>query len=116
MREERLPNTGVVVAGIATNVLDEHIHTFTAEAEALRKFPAQVAAIYISIDSRQRTDGIELFGHFHRADVASMPDRITGRKILDITFIPIAMGVGQEAYTFHSVAGSESESGANIVF
>jgi hypothetical protein len=45
-----------------------------------------------------------------------MPDRITGRKILDITFIPIAMGVGQEAYTFHSVAGSESESGANIVF
>lgn len=91
--EEGAANGGVVVAGVAANVLDEHVGSLDGEAVDLWVAQADVASVDIAMYGAEGAEGFELLGYLERTDVAGMPHLIALGKVPCVAFVPMAVGV-----------------------
>lgn len=102
-REEHAADAAVVMAGIAADVLHEHVGGFAAEAQHDGEEAAQVAAVAVAAHGTERAEGGEAFGHLERADVARVPYLVTLGEVLRVAVVPVSVRVGEQAYSFHPV-------------
>ena len=98
---ECAPYRGIVVARITANMLDEHVGTLDGEAVYLGVAQADVAPVDVAIHGTEGAEGFELLGYLERTNVARMPHLVALGKVPCVAFIPIAMGVGEEADALH---------------
>ena len=98
---ERGANAGVVVARIAADVLDEHVHVLALEAVQLAIHQPKVAAVAVAADGTQRPERSQPLGHLDGADVAGVPDFVAGLEIVQVFLVPIAVGVAEDADFLH---------------
>ena len=98
--EERSADRGVVVAGIAADVLDKHVDILALEAVQLTIHEPQVAAVAVAADGAERTEGGQTLGHLHSADIACMPYLVAGFEVMKVLLVPIAMGVADDSDSF----------------
>ena len=99
---ETASDAGVVVAGIAADVLHEHFDALALESVFLAEHVAEVATVDVAIDGTQRCNLLQPLGQFDRADVAGVPDFVTFAEVFLVTFVPESVGVGEESYALHS--------------
>jgi hypothetical protein len=93
MYKECASNRRVVVARIATYMLDEYISSFDTETVYLWVAQSDISSVDVSVDSTERAEGFKLFCHFKRTYVACVPHLITFCKMLYVAFVPVTMGV-----------------------
>ena len=99
--KERGAHAVVVVAGIAADMLDEHVDVLTLEAVQFPIHQPQVAAVAVATDGAQGPERRQPLGHLYGADVAGMPYLVAGLEIMQVFLVPVAMCVAQYAYLFH---------------
>jgi hypothetical protein len=80
---------------ITPYVLDEHIHFLTFKTIDLGIEMTDLIPVDIAIDSPQRLEGRQPACHLHVTDITSMPNLVAFTEVFLITFVPIAMGVGE---------------------
>ncbi len=97
----------VVMPGVASDVGEQDLGLFTAEAEELGEHATQLSAVAVAYDCSQGTKGSEAVGDLGGADVACVPYLIALCKVLYIAVIPIGVGVAEEADT-HGEWGERS--------
>lgn len=106
MRINLAADAGIVLAGIAPNVLHQHIHLLTLPPIGFRESDANIAAVYVAIHRTQWSDFCQSVSHFHGADVARVPNFIAVLEMLCIAFVPTAMRVRKQPYASHPAIGS----------
>ena len=100
--KELRADRGIVVAGIATYVLDEHIDILALKAIQLTIHQSQVAPIAIAAYCTERTEGSQFLGHLDTTYIACMPYLIAGFKVVQVLIVPIAVGIAQYAYLLNN--------------
>ena len=100
--KERRAYAEIIVAGIAPNMLDEHIHILHLESVQLTIHQSEVSPIAVAAYSPERTEGSEPLSHLNTADVTCMPDLIAGLKVVQILIVPIAVRIAQDANLLHN--------------
>ncbi len=96
LRRVDIETTGyaaVVVAWIATDVLDENFSLFTLKAQDARIEPQQIATIAIAANGAKGLETGQSLGQLHRADITRVPYFIALGKVLRIAVVPITVGV-----------------------
>ena len=82
---------------------DPDIHSFTVETEVFWVAYPDGVVINISMHSAQQFESLQAICHLKAPNIACMPHFIAFRKVLKNTFVQIAVGVGEQAYAFHSL-------------
>lgn len=108
MRINLATDAGIVFAGIAPNVLHQHIHLLTLPPIGLRESDTDIAAVDVAIHRTQWSDFCQSVSHFHDADVARVPNFIAVLEMLCIAFVPTAMRVRKQPYASHPATGSSA--------
>lgn len=93
--EKCASNRSIIMTRITPYVLDEHIHFLTFKTIDLRIEMTDLIPVDIAIDSPQRLEGRQPACHLHVTDITSMPNLVAFTEVFLITFVPIAMGVGE---------------------
>ena len=101
---EAAADAGVVVTGIAADVLHEYFDFFATEPVFFAEHVTQVASVDVAIDGAQGCYLPEAFGEFDGADVAGMPYLVTFAEVFLVSVVPKAVGVGEESYACHDVS------------
>ena len=102
-------NGCVVVAGVASDVLDEHVGSLNGEAVYLGVAQAYVSPIDVAPYGTERAESLEPLGYLERTDVARVPHLIALGKVPCVAFVPMAVGVGEEADALHNEGRVKSE-------
>ena len=105
--EKRGAYAGVVVTGIASDMFDEHVGLLTLEAVQFAVHQAQVAAVAVTADSPESSEGSQFLSHLDSADVAGVPYLVAGLEIVQVFLVPIAVRVADDANSFHPYLKSE---------
>ena len=100
---QQLTDRGVVIAGIAANMFDEHIGLLALKTVQLTIHQSQVAPIAIATDSTQRTELSQSLSHLYTTDVACVPYLVAGFKVVQVLIVPIAVGVADDADSLHDL-------------
>ena len=72
----------VVVAGIATDMFDEHIDILALKSVQFTVHQPQVSAVAVTIDSPERTKGSQFLCHLHITDIPCVPDFVAGFEVM----------------------------------
>ena len=91
--EEGAANGGVVVAGVTTDMLDEHVGSLDSEAVHLWVAQADVAPINIAVYGAEGTEGFELLGYLKGTYVSGVPHLIALGKVPCVAFVPMTVSV-----------------------
>ena len=83
----------VIIAGIATNMLDEHINILALETVLFTIHQPEVATVTVATYSPERTEGSKFLRYLDTTDIAGMPDFIAGFKVMQILIIPVRVGI-----------------------
>ena len=92
----------IIVAGITANMLNEHIGSFNRESVYFRVTQTDITSIDITTHGAEGSESLKLLCNLKRAYVARMPHLVTLGKVLCIAFIPMAMGIREEADALHN--------------
>lgn len=92
--EEHAPHPRVILSWIAAYMGHEDLHILTLPPQHLRESVMEIMAIYIAIDSSERSDHPETVSHLHRTNVACMPYLVAIFEILGKAIIPATVGIG----------------------
>ena len=76
------PNAGIVVARIATYMLDEHIYVLALKTVQLAIHQSEITPVAITAYSAEGTEGSQSLRHLYTSDVAGMPDLIAGFEVM----------------------------------
>ncbi len=98
---EQAPHRIVIIAGIATDMFDEHIDILTFEAVQFPIHQSEVPPVAVSTDRPERSELRKAFRHLHRPDISCMPYLVTGFEIMQIFRIPIRMRITDNSDSFH---------------
>ena len=98
---ERGADRRVVVAGIAPNMLDQHVNILTLEAVEFAVHQPQVATVAVAADGTERAERCQPFCHLNGADVARMPYLIARFEVVQVLRVPMGVGVAYYSYLFH---------------
>ena len=90
-----------VPAGITANMRYPDIRIFTVEPQVFGKDIPDLRPVDIAVNTFQRFKCLQLFNHFHAAEIAGMPYLITVFKVLKNGIVKVAVGIGKEAYFNH---------------
>ena len=101
--KEQLPHADIVVAWIATNMFDQHIDILALETVQFAIHQSQVASVAVAADSSQGTILSQFLSHLQRADIASMPYLVAGLKVMEVLWVPVAVGVADDADSLHDL-------------
>ena len=93
----------VITARIAAYVLHQDVGVLAFPSQFLREQTSQVASVAVAVDGTQCPELSQTLRHFHRADVAGVPNLIARLKVMQILVIPIRVGVADYAYSFHVI-------------
>ena len=93
--EQRTAHRRVVMAWVASDMLDKHLGSLHFEAQRLRKAETKLAAIDVAINRTQGAESSQTVGHFNRPYIARMPYLVTRFKMTYVAFVPIAMCITQ---------------------
>ena len=94
-------DAGIIVARIAADMLDEHIHILDLESVQFTIHQPQITTIAIATDSPERTESSQFLSHLHTADITCMPNLVTRFEVMQILIVPIAVRIAQYTYSFH---------------
>ena len=100
---EQRAHRRVVVAGVAANVLDEHVDVFALEAVQFAVHEPQVAPVAVAAHGAQGSERRQFLGHLNRTDVACVPNLVAGFKVVQVLLVPVAVGVADDAYLFQNL-------------
>ena len=100
---QQSPHRRVVVARIATDMLDEHIGVLAFEAIQLTIHQSQVATIAVATDGPQRSKRRQPVCHLHGADVTCMPNLVAGFEVVQVLVVPITVRIADDAYSLHDL-------------
>ena len=95
---ERRADARVIVAGIAADVLDEHVDILALEPVQFTVHQPQVPAVAVATDSPERTEGSQFLCYLHTTDIPCVPDFVAGFEVL---LVPIAVRITQYTYLLH---------------
>ena len=98
---EQSAHRRVVVARIAAYMLDEHVNILAFETVQFAIHESQITSVAVATHSPKRAKSRQFISHFHRADVACVPYLVARFEIVQIFWIPIGMGVADDADFFH---------------
>src|SRR5579862_1838684 len=88
---------GIVVARIAALVCHVNAHAFTRPLQVAGQLRANFGAVDVAENATHRPELLQPVKHFHRAEVAGVPQFCAFLKVVEYRFIEEAMGVGNEA-------------------
>ena len=91
--EESAADGGVVVAGVTTDMFDEHVGSLDSEAVHLRVAQADVAPIDVAMYGTEGAEGFKLLGHLKGSYVSGVPHLIALGKVPCVAFVPMAVSV-----------------------
>jgi hypothetical protein len=100
---EQFANRGVVIAGIASDMFDEHIGILAFESVQFTIHKSQVASITIATDSTQRTELSQSFCYLYTTDITCVPYLVAGLEVVQVLIVPIAVGVTDDSYSLHDL-------------
>ena len=95
-------NARVIFSRITSDMFHQDIHLLAFETQHFGEHATQVSSVAIAADSPQKAERRKPFSQFSGTDVSCMPDLIAGFEIVQITIIPVRMGVAQNADLLHS--------------
>ena len=93
----------IIIAWIATDMFDEHIHIFTLKTVQLTIHQPKVSPVAVATDSPERSEGSQFLCHLHAPDIPGMPDLITRFEVVQILIVPICVGVAENTNPLHSL-------------
>ena len=91
----------IVMARITSDMFDQHIGPFDGKAVYFRVAQTDFTPVDIAAHSTEGPKSLKLVGHFERTYITGMPNLVTLGKVPGITFIPIAMGIREQADALH---------------
>ena len=91
--KKRGAHTEIIVARIATNMLNEHIDILALETVQLTIHQAKVSPVAVATYSPERTESCKFLRYLNTTDIAGMPDFIAGFKVMQILIIPVRVGI-----------------------
>lgn len=91
----------VIVVGAASYVLEHDFGLFHTKTVYLLEGAADILSVTVAPYGAQWRNLFQLLCNDVRAHIAGMPDLIATVQEVGIAVIPIAVGVGQNAYPFH---------------
>ena len=89
---ESLAYAVVVVARVASDVLDEHVDVFALEAVEFAEHQPEVASVAVATDCPEGSEGCEAVGYLDAADVVGVPYLVAGFEVVEVAVVPMAEG------------------------